>query len=97
MIDTRTVSPGTRPWLVENSTLIFAIAEYVIVAPVPIKVVVGALKDTALKNTMVSPETGVPVAVTAVIVPATSTSETVIVMSFAGDAPPRDTPGMMNS
>ena len=54
MIDTRTVSPGTRPWLVENSTLIFAIAEYVIVAPVPISVVVGELNDTALKNTMVS-------------------------------------------
>ena len=82
------MSPGTRPWFVVNSTLIFAIAEYVIVAPVPIIDVVGALKDTALKNTIVSPETGVPDAVTARIVPAALTSETVMVMSFTPATPP---------
>ena len=90
------MSPGTRPWLVENVTLIFAIAEYVTVVPFPTVLVVGALKDTALKNAIVSPETGVPDAVTSVIVPATSTLLTVIVMSFVVGAPPREAPEIEN-
>jgi hypothetical protein len=76
--------------------LIFAIAEYVTVAFAPMILVVAADRETAGKNAIVSPLTGVPVALANWIAPDASTSSTVIVMSLVGEAPPKEVPGIMN-
>ena len=58
--------------------------------------VVAELNEIAGKKAMLSPLTGVPNAEISVIVPPLLISTTVIVQSFTGDDPPRDTPGIIN-